>query len=94
MEIIKLNRRYTLGREGFVCALRFHSRSEKSYSVTSKLYQMYGDGWGQYSWQSPSQFRWATYTANQWRNDRPREFYIAFRDEKDMTAILLGINHV
>lgn len=91
MKIVKLNNRYVLGKGGFTYALRFRYYYNKNVrNIEQKLHDIHGIGWWSGSrWFNPSKFMWATHL-----NQKSREYYIGVRDEKDLTAIILLLEHV
>jgi hypothetical protein len=93
MKIIKLDRRYVLGKEGFVHALRFRRRDEKSAAIANALESMHGTGWLWYRpWNDESNYAWGSYRDP--RRDRPT-YYIGVKNESDLVAAILmaKINH-
>jgi hypothetical protein len=87
MKIIKLDQRYVLGKEGFVHALQFKRRNDKSTAIVSALERMHGPGWLWYrSWDEESGFAWGSYRDP--RRSRTT-FYVAVKNEADLVAAIL-----
>ena len=92
MKIIKLDQRYVLGKEGFVHALQFKRRNDKSASIVSALERMYGPGWLWYRFRDQDQdsnFIWGSYRNP--RRDRTT-FYVGVKNEADLVAAILMSN--
>lgn len=99
MQIIKLNRRYMLGREGFSHAVVFTANGDpylKKKAVVEKiLYDMYGDGKFYYNSSrtlyGKESHKWAKYT--QVRNATGiMQWFIGVKEESMLSAILLMVD--
>lgn len=95
MEIVKLNKRYILGREGYTHALRFTIHTDPYYKKKTKvirlLEQLYGHGtyiFGSKMYQD-EYASWATYTYH--RSAGGAQYYVGVKEESMLTAVLLMV---
>lgn len=95
MEIVKLNNRYLLGREGYTHALRFTIHTDPYYKKKTKvirlLEQLYGNGtylFGTRFYRGDTS-TWATYTYH--RSAGGTQYYVGVKDESMLTAVLLMV---
>lgn len=85
MKILKLNRRYVLGKAGFEYAIRFPNDNAQASAIRKVLHEMYGNGWNRY-WRKESDLAWGYYRS--WKRS-DRTYWIGVRNEADLTAAIL-----
>jgi len=85
MKIVKLNRRFKQYKEhGHTVALRFNGWSQKSQVIEN----LCKDRLGSHGWLPQSD--WHHYFGDRPRRDAPRPYWITFRNEADLTMIMLS----
>lgn len=84
MRVVKLNRRYTLGKVGFTHALRFSSDNAQASRIRKIMYDMHGDGWNR--WYRQGDFAWGIYRSPERSR---RTYWIGVKNEADLTAAIL-----
>mgnify|MGYP003348964170 CR=1 FL=1 len=87
MKIVKLNRRFKQFKEnGHTVALRFNGWSKKASAVESVCRDRLGGG----SWNREG--NWCSYFGERGGRLEVRPYWITFRNEKDLTLVLLSAN--
>lgn len=85
MQVVKLNRRYILGRAGFTHALRFPSDNAQASRIRKIMYDMHGNGWNRF-WRTTEGLAWGYYRSPERTR---RTYWIGVKNEADLTAALL-----
>lgn len=81
MKVVKLNKTHRLFKDGYTHAIRFNCYSGKCYSYERRLREMYGD---QYAATSMWAARFGSKNSTGYTT-----FWIATRNEQDLTMLLL-----
>jgi len=84
MRVVKLNRRYALGKVGFTHALRFPRDNAQAAQIRKIMYDMHGDGWNR--WYNSKERAWGYYRSPE--RSRPT-YWIGVKNEADLTAAIL-----
>jgi len=87
MKIVKLNRRHKQFKEnGHTVALRFHRYDPRIVSVYEKVCRtrLRGHGWNR-------EADWSGYFGYAPNSNSPRPYWITFRNEADLTMIMLSV---
>jgi hypothetical protein len=90
MKIIKLDKRYQLGRAGLIYALTWRWEVIKSVELRHKLYWEHGEGWSIWNQDRIQNPVWGWYTMPK----KDHRHFIAFREEKYLTALLLSMRNL
>lgn len=88
MKTVKLNRRFRQFKEyGHIVALRFDFRNNKAVKIEKVCREkLKGHGW-------LPDHNWYCYWGNyRFGNPHPRPYWITFRNEADLTLVLLSVN--
>ena len=91
MKIVKLHRRHRLHEAGFSWALQWSKECDHSSRINDRLYELYGAPRYVNFYPSPANnsYYWGRWRAA--KRDGQRKFWIGFRSEADITAILLQV---
>lgn len=88
MKVIKLTRRYVLGKEGFVVGLAFGSENNQYYEMRRRAEAMFGSPWNKI-WNHTPDHQWGWYRGKtRWGNNKP---YIGFKSEAQLSMLLLTV---
>ena len=88
MKVVKLNRRFKQFKEhGHVVAMRFESYQHKTISAYEKVCRerLRGHGWNR-------EADWTSYFGHAINSNSYRPYWITFRNEADLTLVLLSVD--
>lgn len=84
MKVVKLNRRFRMFKEhGHTVALRFYAWNDEALTYEKVCREKLGSG---------SNSQWYTYFGSQNGRSVSRPYWITFRNESDLTLVLLSAN--